>query len=80
MSSGKVCVSSLQLVRLPASIPMELAMMTEPLSVALHTLIGKRLESKLLTGTPACFKTSPSHCWRKEAEAGREIHPVDLGW
>ncbi|CAK9071766.1 unnamed protein product [Durusdinium trenchii] len=42
-----VCVSSLQLVRLPASIPMELAMMTEPLSVALHTL--KLAEKSILS-------------------------------
>ncbi|CAJ1428758.1 unnamed protein product [Effrenium voratum] len=33
-----VCVSTLQLVRVPAHVPLDLAMMTEPLSVALHTL------------------------------------------
>ncbi|CAE7507160.1 tdh [Symbiodinium natans] len=33
-----VCVSTLQLVRVPSHVPLELAMMTEPLSVALHSL------------------------------------------
>eukprot|EP00439_Symbiodinium_sp_Y106_P078598 s472_g17.t1 len=33
-----VCVSAVQLVRVPSHVPLELAMMTEPLSVALHSL------------------------------------------
>ena len=36
----QVCVSTLQLVRVPSHVPLELAMMTEPLSVALHSWLS----------------------------------------